>query len=40
MFTGIIEEMGLVTGLIRSQTSARMTIEAKVVMDKTQSANN
>jgi len=33
MFTGIIEEMGLVTGLVRSQTSARMTIEAKVVME-------
>ena len=34
MFTGIIEEMGLVTGLVRSQTSARMTIQARVVMEE------
>ncbi len=34
MFTGIIEEMGLVSGVIRSQTAARMTVQAKAVMEE------
>lgn len=33
MFTGIIEEMGLVTEIVRSQTAARMTVQAKLVME-------
>jgi len=34
MFTGIVEEMGLVTGVVRSQTAARMTVQAKTVMEE------